>query len=214
MTVDKGKGEIPGQESFTFPPSEKPNVTKLIEEAQGLGILSETSQIELPQGATNKIDMGEGFSLRRSTSGLIIENSWTKGRIAVSLVPIALQIVSGETTDQKWQLIFVPFARTSTTVMIPFANSLDIKAINVALPLEEWPPERTDEVSDLIIRSREELVYPHTYPTKVPDYKLETDIWNNYLRLRESALPEQVRSAIEKTPSSKQIQYLAQHAGT
>ncbi len=66
MTVDKGKGEIPGQESFTFPPSEKPNVTKLIEEAQGLGILSETSQIELPQGATNKIDMGEGFSLRRS----------------------------------------------------------------------------------------------------------------------------------------------------
>ena len=220
MTVDKGKGEIPGQESFTFPPSEKPDVTKLIEEAQSRGILTPTTQLPLSKNynipSSSSPVEGKSFTFIKTPAGLTIESSWQDDKYAISLVPIALQIPSPGPHSQEWVFFFIPLGRNQTRVLIrDFAKERDITTLNIVLPLTEWPKEEYERVIDLLVNSRKILVYPPRYSgLKRHEYNSTFDIWNIYLRNKGRVLPEGIRQTLEKTKSTNQIQYLGQYAGT
>jgi hypothetical protein len=217
--ADRNQGEIPGQESFALQLSEKPRITQLVEDAQNRGILTPTTQLDLPEGynkpVTKSVVEREGFTFNKALDGLTIETS-RQGKHSVNLIPIALQVLSPESTSQDWVLFFAPVGRNQTRILIPdLANKSEAVSLNLALPITEWPKDEYGAVVDLLVNSRQTLVYPPRYSAlKRHEYDPVFDIWNHYLRNKGQILPEKVKATLEATGSLNQEQYLAQHAKT
>lgn len=215
--MDEDNEKIPRQEKLEFKQTaDKPRELKLIEEAQDQGILSLSVQLPLPEGV-NAMTGLRGFFFGKRSFGLRIEGAWMD-RHSVSLLPIGLQTfheASQPATKQEWNLLFIPLFINTTAIIIPdFGNGPSVKGINVALPIKEWPAEKLDEVSDLLVNSRKTLIHPNVSSTsKNHPYSEIRDIWNIYLKIKDNKLPEKTKRALESTTSTNQIKYSKQFQG-